>query len=214
MPLGATSVAPSRSSSMATDHLRPVRSREPATPATDRELVDAVTRRDQTALEEIHRRHGAAVFGLARRVLRRDDLAEDITQDVFVRLWNEPRRFDAGRGSLRSFLQREAHSRSIERVRSEESRARREQRSNPIDDGAPSLEAEVLASIRSEELRRALDDLDSDTRNAIVLAYYGGLSYRQVAEQLDQPEGTVKSRIRAGLNRLSTLLDDGTEVGA
>jgi len=163
---------------------------------------------DHRALEEIHRRHGGAVFGLSRRVLADDALAEEISQEVFLRLWTESHRFDATRGSLRSFLQRQAHSRSIERVRSEEARRNREARAERSDvRTVTDIEAEVVATIQSEAIRAALDALDPAERHPIVLAYFGGHSYRDVAALLGAPEGTVKSRIRSGLNRLADQLE-------
>lgn len=178
--------------------------------ASDTDLIAGIGDRDADALAEVYRRHGAAVFGLSKRVLGDESLAEDVTQELFVRLWNEPRRFDPQRGALRSFLQRQAHSRSVERVRSEEARRRREDRSIALDvEPLEDLESRVVESIDSERVRRALDSIDVDDRRAIVLAYYGGISYREVAIRLGLPEGTVKSRIRAGLRRLSSMLDDG-----
>lgn len=182
--------------------------------STDGELIAAIGERNADALAEVFRRYGAAVFGVSRRVLADDALAEDITQDVLLRLWNEPHRYDAERGTLRSFLQRQSHSRSVERVRAEEARRRREDRSIALDvDHLEGLESEVLASIDSERVRSALLALEDGDRRAIVLAYYGGISYRDVAVRLGLPEGTVKSRIRTGLRRLSVMLDDeGMEV--
>lgn len=177
--------------------------------ASDTDLVAGVARRDQAALAEIYRRHGGAVFGLSRRVLGDEGLAEDITQEVFVRLWNEPQHFDAARGTLRSFLQRQSHSRSIERVRSEEARRRREDRTVALDaTSMAELESEVLRSIDADRVRTALDRLAPAEREAIIAAYFGGRSYREVAVALGVPEGTVKSRIRSGLSTLSTLLVD------
>jgi RNA polymerase sigma-70 factor (ECF subfamily) len=177
--------------------------------ASDTDLVAGVARLDQSALAEIYRRHGGAVFGLSRRVLGDEGLAEDITQEVFVRLWNEPQRFDATRGTLRSFLQRQSHSRSIERVRSEEARRRREDRTSALDaTSVAELESEVLRSIDADRVRAALDRLAPPEREAIIAAYFGGRSYREVAVALGVPEGTVKSRIRSGLSTLSTLLAD------
>lgn len=177
--------------------------------ATDGDLIAALRDRDVDALAEAYRRFGAAVYGLSRRVLNDDALAEDVTQELFLRLWNEPDRFDIQRGTLRSFLQRQAHSRSIELVRSEEARRRREDRSLALDvDPIDNLESQVMASIDSERVREALSTLDAEDRRAIVLAYYGGISYREAATRLGLPEGTVKSRIRSGLRRLSSLLDD------
>ena len=178
--------------------------------ATDVDLIAGILNRDPQSLAEVYRQHGGAVYGLSRWVLGDDSLAEDVTQELFLRLWNEPHRFDAKRGTLRSFLQRQAHSRSVERVRSEEARRKREDRSitvelAPLED----LESDVIASIESDRIRSALESLDPDERRPIVLAYYGGASYRDVAVRLDLPEGTVKSRIRTGLRRLSSLLEDG-----
>ena len=101
--------------------------------ASDSDLIAGIGGRDADALAEAYMRHGGAVFGLSKRVLGDDSLAEDVTQELFVRLWSEPGRFDSQRGTLRSFLQRQAHSRSVERVRSEEARRRREDRSIALD---------------------------------------------------------------------------------
>jgi RNA polymerase sigma-70 factor (ECF subfamily) len=173
-----------------------------------------VVRRDQSALARIYDRLGNAVYGLSRQVLKDEGLAQDVTQEIFLRLWNEPQRFDPERGSLRSFLLREAHSRSIEKVRSEEARRQRESRSEFRD--RPVLrdtEDDVITSLTSNEVRTALSQLPDAERSAIVLAYYGGHSYREVASVLGAPEGTIKSRIRSGLLKLSSLLgDEGLEA--
>jgi len=182
--------------------------------STDAGDLGQVLRRDQSALARIYDRLGGAVYGLSRQVLKDDGLAQDVTQEIFLRLWNEPQRFDAERGSLRSFLLREAHSRSIEKVRSEEARRKRESRSESLD--RPALrdtEDDVLRSLTSNQVRDALSQLPEGERSVIVLAYYGGHSYREVANVLDTPEGTVKSRIRSGLLKLSSILtDEGSEA--
>jgi len=193
---------------MSIDPRPPGRSSASFPASSDPDLVRMVATGDHRALEEIHRRHGGAVFGLSRRVLADDALAEEISQEVFLRLWTESHRFDATRGSLRSFLQRQAHSRSIERVRSEEARRNREARAERSDvRTVTDIEAEVVATIQSEAIRAALDALDPAERHPIVLAYFGGHSYRDVAALLGAPEGTVKSRIRSGLNRLADQLE-------
>jgi RNA polymerase sigma-70 factor, ECF subfamily len=174
----------------------------------DTELVRGVVASDARALEEIYARHGAAVFGLARRVLADNERAEDVVQEVFLRLWNHPERFDPERGALRSFLNREAHSRAIERRRSEEARYRREQRHDRESaEPAYDLEADALETIRSETMRSALAELSEGERDAIALAYFGGRTYREVADALGQPEGTIKSRIRLGLSKLADKLE-------
>ena len=174
----------------------------------DTALVAAVARSDQHALRELYTRHGAAVYGLARRVLVDADRAEEVVQEVFLRLWNEPGRFDPARGALRSFLNREAHSRSIERIRSEEARRRREERHERERSEPPhDVEAEAWELIRSELVTEAMAELSDGEREAITLAYYGGQTYREVAAALDQPEGTIKSRIRVGLTKLADKLE-------
>jgi RNA polymerase sigma-70 factor, ECF subfamily len=168
-------------------------------------LARGVAQADPRALAEIYRRYGGAVWGLARRVLRDDHLAEEVCQTVFTDLWSHPERFDPSRGSLRSWLLTQAHRRSVDLVRSEEARRRRDARD--AREAPPAwVESEVEDMVAglavADEVRQALDNLPPDERDPIVLAYFGGQSYRQAAAQLGQPEGTVKSRIRAGLKRL------------
>src|SRR5271163_3411658 len=95
---------------------------------SDAQLVTAVARYSEVALAEVFRRHGGAVYGLAKRVLNNPTEAEDVTQEVFLRLWNQPDRYDAGRGSLRSFLLAQAHGRAVDAIRSSNSRRLREAR--------------------------------------------------------------------------------------
>jgi len=174
----------------------------------DATLVAAVGSRDEIALQEIYRRHGQALYGLACRVLHQPQLAEDVVQEVFLRLWNEPQRFDASRGALRSFLYREVQSRSVERIRSEEARRRREQRHEReivLDDY--DLEHEAWRLIRAERVKEALGELSDAERESIYLAYFGGHTYREVATLLGLSEGTVKSRIRLGLQKLAGKLE-------
>jgi RNA polymerase sigma-70 factor (ECF subfamily) len=166
-------------------------------------LVAAVGDGDQAALEELYRAHGSAVHGLARRLLRNDTLAEEVTQDVFLRLWRRPERFDPERGALRSYLLRDAHGRAVDLLRSETSRRLREEKdAQRSSEAVAGPEQEVWDTVRSERVRLALQALPDREREAVVLAYYRGLTYSQVAEALGEPEGTVKSRIRSALKRL------------
>lgn len=167
--------------------------------------------RDQAAFAEIYRRHGDAAFGLARRVLVDRALAEETVQEAFVRFWNAPDRFDPERGSLRSYLLATVHGRAVDLLRAETARRGREQRdAQKLSFAMDDLEREVLDLAQAEAVRAALRELDPREREAIELAYFGGHSYRDVAEILEQPEGTVKSRIRAGLHRLrASLIDAG-----
>jgi RNA polymerase sigma-70 factor, ECF subfamily len=173
----------------------------------DAALVVAVARYREDALAELYRRHGGAVHALARRVLVDDALAEEVLQEIFVRLWRQPDRFDPDRGTLRSFLLAMTHGRAVDIVRSETSRRTREERdARRTAEAGYDLEREVWDMHLSDEVGRALEDLREDERRPIELAYYGGYSYRQVAEMLGVAEGTVKSRIRSGLSRLRGTL--------
>jgi RNA polymerase sigma-70 factor (ECF subfamily) len=189
--------------------------RDDLTLASDAQLVVAIGRWRQEALAEAYRRHAGAVMALASRVLASRNLAEEVVQEVFLRLWNHADRFDPERGSLRSWLLAQAHGRAVDLLRSESARKGREERDvRGRAESGYDLEHEVFDLAVAEQVRDALTALPVDERRAIELAYFGGLTYREVAVRLDQPEGTVKSRIRAGLKRLRTgLADAGVEVG-
>jgi RNA polymerase sigma-70 factor (ECF subfamily) len=173
----------------------------------DRELASRLVAGDESALREAYRAYAPAVHGLALRVLSNEALAEEVVQDVFVRLWEHPERFDMSRGPLRAFLLSMTHSRAVERVRSEESLRRRHaklerQPTQPGEDPARVLETrEVERSIRA-----ALAALPEVQRRPIEMAYFDGLSYREVARELGEPEGTVKYRIRMGMQQLRAAL--------
>jgi RNA polymerase sigma-70 factor, ECF subfamily len=177
--------------------------------ASDALLVVAIGRWRQDALAEAYRRHAGAVFALARRLLVDRTLAEEVTQEVFLRIWHHPEKFDPDRGSLRSYLLAQTHGRSVDILRSEMSRRQREQRDAAATaDAGYDLEREVVDLSVAEEVRDALTVLSPGERRAIELAYFGGHTYREVASLLDEPEGTVKSRIRSGLRRLRGALVD------
>jgi RNA polymerase sigma-70 factor (ECF subfamily) len=181
---------------------------------SDAALVVAVGRWNQDALAEVFRRHSGAVFALARRVLQNSAHAEEIVQEIFVRLWEQPERFDPARGSLRSYLLTQTHGRSVDLVRSELSQRQRQDRDAQRSAVADyDIEREVGDVIVAEQVRDALGCLSAGEREAIELAYFGGRTYREVSTLLNQPEGTVKSRIRSGLRRLhEALADAGIEV--
>jgi RNA polymerase sigma-70 factor (ECF subfamily) len=176
---------------------------------SDARLVTSIARYNEVALAEVYRRHGRAVYGLARRVLQDAGEAEDVTQEVFLRLWREPDRFDPGRGSLRSFLLAQAHGRAVDAVRSSSSRRSREAREAARTARAEyDMQHEVWDLALADQVARAMGELSEDERRAIQLAYFDGHTYREVARVLEQPEGTVKSRIRSGLRRLRDALVD------
>lgn len=184
--------------------------------SSDAQLVVAIGRFRQDALGEAYRRHAGASFGLAQRILGNRPLAEEVVQEVFLRLWNEPEKFDPARGTLRAFLLAQTHGRSVDLVRAESARRAREERdARRTAEAGYDLEREVEDLALAEHVRDALGELNDGERAAIELAYFGGHSYREVATMLGEPEGTVKSRIRVGLRRLrDTLVESGaTEIG-
>jgi RNA polymerase sigma-70 factor (ECF subfamily) len=188
---------------------------EDLTLASDAQLVVAIGRWRQEALAEAYRRHAGAVFALASRVLASKNLAEEVVQEVFLRLWHNAERFDPERGTLRSWLLAQSHGRAVDLLRSETARKGREEREHRgRAEAGYDLEHEVWDITVAEQVRDALGALPTEERKAIELAYFKGLTYREVATALEQPEGTVKSRIRAGLKRLREgLADAGLEVG-
>jgi RNA polymerase sigma-70 factor (ECF subfamily) len=172
-------------------------------------LVIAIARYNADAFAEAYRRHAGAVFGLAQRLLWERVLAEEMVQEIFLRLWEHPERFDQARGSLRSFLLMDAHARCVDRIRSDARRKDREERTARAELASEyDLDLEAFDLDIAEQVREALATLSEAERQAIELAYFGGHTYREVARILDQPEGTIKSRIRTGLTRLRTQLVD------
>jgi RNA polymerase sigma-70 factor (ECF subfamily) len=130
-------------------------------------------------------------------------LAEDVVQEVFVRLWTRAEQFDRERGSLRAFLLAQTHGRSLDLVRSETARRRREERdARAVREPPADVEQQVVRNAVADEVRTALAALPDLEREPVELAYLGGLPYREVALRLGIPEGTAKSRIRSGLSHL------------
>jgi RNA polymerase sigma-70 factor, ECF subfamily len=175
---------------------------------SDADLMVSVTNRDESALATLYQRHGAAVWGLARRVTGDPQAAEEVTQTVFLELWSHAERYDPARGAVRSWLLAQSHGRAVDHVRSETARRRRQDRDAQLSMVPPSAEVEVAvhAAALALDVRRAVDALPPGEREAILLAYFGGHSYRETAQLLDQPEGTVKSRIRSALQNLRRTL--------
>jgi len=199
----------------ATSRLRTAEVRDDFAAASDASLVVALARYQQSALGEVYRRHAGAVFGLAKRLLGDQAKAEEVVQEVFLRLWNQPDRFDPERGSLRAFLLAQTHGRSVDILRSDGARRRREDRdARELAESGYDVDRAVWDLALADHVRNALGVLHPGERAAIELAYFGGRTYREVAVQLNEAEGTVKSRIRSGLKRLRTeLTAAGVTVG-
>ena len=188
--------------------VRPVNTVSPTGP-TDAGLMARVAVGDERALQMVYERYSPLVYGLARRVTASTAHAEEITQEVFVYLWQNPDRFDAERGTLRAFLGALTHRRSVDEVRRNTRRNAREDRVGSDASNVTSFEIgdDLERSQLAERVRAAVSSLPVEQREAVLLAYFGGCTFRQVAERLDIPEGTAKSRLRLGLGKLAVLLE-------
>jgi RNA polymerase sigma-70 factor, ECF subfamily len=168
------------------------------------ELLTAVSRGDQTAFSQLYDRMQPRVLGLTVRILRDLGQAEEVAQEVFLEVWQLAAQFDSDKGSATGWILRKAHSRSVDRVRSSETRRARDMRIGVRDLLEPSTDVleTVALRINSEKVERALGHLPQAQREAVSLAHLGGYSHSEVSRMLQVPIGTVKTRIRAGLDRL------------
>jgi RNA polymerase sigma factor (sigma-70 family) len=175
---------------------------------SDEALVALVARSDDAALAELYDRFGRAAYGLALRVLRDPVLAQDAVQEAFLGAWRTAASFDARRAKATTWLLTIVHRRAVDLVRREERR-----RGAPLEDApvpaGESTDEEAWVREQRREVQAALAQLPADQREALELAYYGGLTQSEVAERLGVPLGTVKSRMFAGLSKLRDLLGDG-----
>lgn len=167
---------------------------------------------DGTGLAELYDRHGRALFSLAFRILRDQTDAEEVVQDVFVQAWRQAARYDTGRGPVVAWLLMLTRSRAIDRLR--QRRGLPPMRDDDVsalrdvaDAGTP-VDWQLLSAEQVRALRAALDELPVAQRTAIELAFYEGLTHAEVAERLEQPLGTVKTRIRLGLLRLRAAIGE------
>lgn len=178
------------------------------TDASDADLIAAVAAGRQEALMALYDRHGGMAYGLAYRVLGDAGTAEEAVQDAFLQVWRRAGSFDLARGSaVRSWLLTIVHHRAIDLLRKRSARSA----PTPIEEMAerlsvPSAWPEVEATLLRERVRAAIGALPAEQRQAIELAYFDGLSHREIAERTGDPIGTVKGRLRLGLRKLSTML--------
>ena len=174
----------------------------------DRRLVERISEGDADALGELYDRYAALALGVAMRVVRDRDAGEDVVHDAFVSAWRRIGQFDVERGSVRSWLLTIVRNTAIDRVR-----ARRvtidvveADEQALLKTGADPTPASALARLRADSLRTAMAELPAEQREAVELAYFGGHSYRRVAELQGVPVGTANGRLRLALARLQSLL--------
>jgi RNA polymerase sigma-70 factor (ECF subfamily) len=171
-------------------------------------LLTLVAAGDEDAFGTLYDLLVPSVFGTCLAVVRDRDHAAEVTQEVMVEVWRTAARFVPGRGSARTWAVTLAHRRAVDRVRSVQAQRTRDQRALDLDDAHPYdvVAEEVEDSMERSRVRRCLQALTPTQHQAVVLAYYGGWTYREVAEQLSAPLPTVKTRIRDGLLRLRDCL--------
>jgi len=181
-----------------------------ATAATSRQgaeeatLAQAFARRETWAFDEAYRRYGSLLFSVALNVLHNAEEAEDCVHDVLVRVWKNPQAFAVNRGTVRAFLVVCVRNDAISRQRSAARRARLSQRIGQ--ESEPVEELEIEDYIEHARVREALAELPDEQRQALTLAYFGGKTHVEIAQALDQPLGTVKSRISLGLRKIGAKL--------
>ena len=167
-------------------------------------LLDRIARADPDALAALYDRYASRVLGLTTRILSDPDEAEDVLQEVFLQVWREPRRFDAARGSVLTWLLVLARSRAIDRLRA----LRRRGRDRQVDLAAADipaggdLERAAQTSQESDAVRQVLAQLPADQRRALELAYFDGYTQSEIAQLTGAPLGTVKTRLRQGMMKL------------
>ncbi|MGN6610327.1 MAG: ECF RNA polymerase sigma factor SigK [Angustibacter sp.] len=171
-------------------------------------LVTQVARGDEAAFEALFRRTAGPVIGVVRRVLRDPAQSEEVAQEVMVEVWRTATRFDPSRGSATTWIMTMAHARAVDRVRSAQASRDRDERVGRRDSVREYDEVaeEVEVRLEQQAVRSCLGGLTELQRESVQLAYYGGYTYREVAELLDVPLGTVKTRLRDGLIRLRDCL--------
>lgn len=176
----------------------------------DAALGDLIAQRDPAAIEELYDRHGAASYGLARRVVADEQLAQDVVQEVFLAIWRGSATYDGSRGSLSTWLFVLTHHKSVDAVRRSQRHSGRRAPEEALAteaDPAPGVDEQAFASVRRAQVRAALAQLPEPQREALLLAYFGGFSQSEIALLTGTPLGTVKTRTLAALRRLRAALD-------
>jgi RNA polymerase sigma factor (sigma-70 family) len=178
----------------------------------DLELHRSLSAGDRGAFDALYRRYSPSAYGLAYRITGQQGLAQDVVHDAFMALWRAPEAYDPARGGFRTFFLSLVHHRAVDTVRREERiRARQERASNlePVTDEDPAESVTDAADLadRRIEVRAALETLPPEQRQVLEMAYYGGRTQVQIAEEIDIPIGTVKTRTLAAMRKLRRLLD-------
>ena len=185
---------------------------------SDVDLIGQASQGDARALEVLYDRYSRVVFSFALRIINDQQIAEELLQEVFFRAWQQGGTFRSSKGTFLTWLLSITHNMAIDEVRKRKRRPQRSDIDDPelvlagVADGGPSVEDEVWSRALRERIARALDTLPDAQREAIELAYFRGMTHREIADTLDEPLGTIKTRMRLGMQKLRDQLD-GSEVG-
>ena len=185
----------------------------PGSAAADHAALERMARGDHEALAELYDRHGRLVFSLALRILRDQGDAEDIVQEVFAQAWRQAARYESSRGNVIAWLLNLTRSRAIDRLRGRRARpdtAAGDPSTLELPDLSQPVDEQIVLSNQAARIRAAVDELSVLQRVAIELAFYEGLTHVEIAERLELPLGTVKTRIRQGLLKLKERLAGAT----
>ncbi|HJY34678.1 MAG TPA: sigma-70 family RNA polymerase sigma factor [Vicinamibacterales bacterium] len=177
--------------------------------ASDQAALARMARGEGDAVAELYDRHARPIYSLALRILGDATEAEDIVQEVFSQAWKQAARYSASRGAVAAWLMTLARSRAIDRLRAKRARpgdVSDERVAGQLVDAGPPADSLVLSSEQVARVRAALDELPLLQRAAIELAYYEGLTHAEIADRLEQPLGTVKTRIRLAMLKLRDVL--------
>lgn len=182
---------------------------ETQTAIADEDLLTRIRDRDLAALDELYERYSKQAFGLAYRMLSNRETAEEVVQDAFLSVWRQAETYRPGMGRVRPWLLSIVHHRSIDRIR----RVRERMPSASLDEAwmkaSPSdTFGDAYRTLQRDQIREALAQLPREQRAAIDLAYFNGSTFVEIAEMMDVPVGTVKSRVRLGLAKLKDLLGE------
>jgi RNA polymerase sigma-70 factor, ECF subfamily len=181
----------------------------------DRELAERLKRRDQRAVGELYDRYGRLAYSLIYRIVKDTGIAEDLTQETFLRVWNRAAAFDTEKGSLGAWIMTVARNRAIDYVRSVQGRMREnvyelDASDNPV--LFTTIEGSIINSERARRLKQAFEALNANQRMVIEMAYYEGLSQTEMADRIKQPLGTVKTWCRTALLKLREELGEAVAV--
>jgi RNA polymerase sigma-70 factor, ECF subfamily len=175
----------------------------------DGDLLVGVKAGDAAAFELLYDRHSRAAYGLAYRILGEATAAEDVVQEAFLTVWRQAATYGPERGTVRAWLLAIVHHRAIDHVRRRSYREERQQALDAVADPPDSADTweQARQSVEGQHVREALEHLPPDQRRSITLAYFGGYTHDEIARLLGVPLGTVKGRLRIGLQKMRGYLD-------